>query len=127
MTHALIIDENMTVSRAIKSQLAKLGFGSFDHTWTERQAIAAAERHRPDIVVIGDRLSAGSPITAARHLAERFGAPILMVAAGQCEVRRQLPKGVVLDGPFSLGEIGTAVALAQQTGPFAEPGSSLAA
>lgn len=126
MTHALIIDENMTVSRAIKAWLGTLGFDSFDQTWTEDQAIAAADRRLPDIVVIGDKLSSGSPYTAARRIAERFTAPILLVAAGQCELRRRLPKGTVLDGPFPLSEIGSAVDLARKSGPWRDA-SSIAA
>ena len=39
MGHALIIDDNIAVSRAIQSYLEPLGFASFDHAWTERQAI----------------------------------------------------------------------------------------
>jgi DNA-binding response OmpR family regulator len=112
MAHALILDENMAVNRAMEDRLVSLGFNSFDHTWTEAQALAAASYRRPDIVVIGAAISSGSPIAAAEHIAERFGSPILLVSAGLCEVRRQFACGAILDGPFSLAEIEAAVEVA---------------
>jgi hypothetical protein len=108
MSLALIVDENMAVSRAIKDRLVPLGFKSSDQTWTESQAIAAANTRQPDIVVMGNAISSGSPVVAAQHIAAQFGSPILLVTAGHCEVRRQLPKG----GPFSLSEIKIAADLA---------------
>jgi hypothetical protein len=113
MAHALIIDDNMIISRALEDRLISLGFNSFDHTWTEAQAIEAASCRPPDLVVIGDSIACGCPMEAARHIAARFGSPILMVASGRCEVRRRLPDGASIDGPFPLSDIGTAVAVAR--------------
>lgn len=113
MTHALIIDDNMIISHAVENCLVSLGFDSFDHTWTEAQAIEAATARHPDLVIIGDSIADGSPVDAARRIVELFGAPILLVAAGRCEVRRNLPADAVLDGPFSLSDIDVAVAVAR--------------
>lgn len=35
MSHAWIIDDNVILSRAIRSRLEAFGFDSFDYTWTE--------------------------------------------------------------------------------------------
>jgi DNA-binding response OmpR family regulator len=118
MAHALIIDDNMSISRAIESRLTSLGFVSFDHTWTEAQAIEAARCRPPDLVVIGHSVACGSPGDAAQHIAAQFGAPILMVASGCCEVRRRLPEGATVDGPFLLSDIAAAVALARRPQPM---------
>jgi CheY-like chemotaxis protein len=113
MTHALIIDDNAVISRAVENRLVPLGFNSFDHTWTEKQALDAATARHPDLVVVGDSIAGGSPVRAAQRVAEQFGAPILLVAAGRCEVRRKIPAGAVLEGPFSLSDIDVAVAIAR--------------
>lgn len=42
MAHALIVNDNMIISRAIKDRLSNLGFDSFDHTFTEGQALSVA-------------------------------------------------------------------------------------
>ena len=94
MSHALIIDDNMIVSQAIENRLVELGFDSFDRTWTEGQAIAAAARRPPDLVVIGDTI------------------PVLMITADAGRAHRLLPDDVSFEGPFLLNEIETAVELA---------------
>jgi len=113
MCHALIIDGNMIVSRAIEDRLVELGFGSFDHTWTERQAIAAAASRSPDLVVIGDAIENGCALKAARSIAMQRGTPVLMIAADPVRARRRLTEDVSFDGPFLLNEIENAVTLAR--------------
>jgi CheY-like chemotaxis protein len=115
MAHALIIGDNMIINRAIASCLISLGFSSFDHTWTEAQALSIAARRPPDLVVVNDTVACGSPLTVARHMAEQSDAPILVVNAGQCEVRRRVPEGAIFDGPFSLSDMGNAVAVARRS------------
>lgn len=115
MAHALIIDDRRIVSRAIESCLSSLGFDSFDHTWTEAQALSVAACRPPDLVVVGDAISGDSPASIAGHIAENSDAPILLVEAGQCEVRRRIPDGVTRDGPFLLSDIDTAVAVARRS------------
>jgi CheY-like chemotaxis protein len=69
MSHALIIDDNRVVGRAIQSWLAAFGFDSFDHTWTEQQALEAAAERTPDLIVVGDHVASGSPLEVAREVA----------------------------------------------------------
>jgi len=116
MCHALIIDDNMIISRAIEDRLLSLGFNSFDHTWTEEQAVAAAERRLPDLVVLGDSIEVGSALNAAHRIATRGNVPILMITANPYRLTRPFPEGVSFDGPFILNEIEAAVALARATG-----------
>ena len=113
MTHALIIDDNMIVSRAIQSCLETLGFNSFDHTWTEEQALAAAGRRPPDLVVIGDEVEAGSGLSAAKRISCNFAVPVLMVTGDPVRARKRLEKAVAFEGPFLLNQIEEAVQLAR--------------
>jgi two-component system, response regulator PdtaR len=113
MSHALIIDDNMIVSRAIEDRLTELGFESFDHTWTEQQATAAAASRSPDLVVIGDSIESSSALAAARNIAMQRNTPVLMVTADPAHARRRFDQQVSFDGPFLLNEIESAVALAR--------------
>jgi DNA-binding response OmpR family regulator len=117
MCHALILDDDMIIGRAIQNRLASLGFDSFDHTWTESQACEAAALRAPDLVVAGKRIVGGSPLDAAQRVAVGRGTPILVIVSDRCELHRQLPEGASLSGPFHLSEIETAVELAR--GPHA--------
>lgn len=112
MAHALIINDNMAVSRAIEDRLTKLGFDSFDHSFTKGQALSVAMCRRPDLVVVGDTVVGASPSVVADHVFKTFGTPIVQMASGRCEVRRQVLQGEIVTGPFSLSDLGTAVAIA---------------
>ena len=109
MSHALIIDDNRVVSRAIQSRLAAFGFDSFDHTWTEQQALDAADQRRPDLIVVGDHVAGGSPLEVAREVAWKSDAPMLTVTTDRFMFERALPHGAVVDGPYPLGELDAAL------------------
>lgn len=111
MSHALIIDDNMIVSRAIENRLGELGFSSFDHTWTEKQAVEAAACRPPDLVVIGDAVEDGCALKAARNILKQRDIPVLMITGDPVRARKRLPPDVSFEGPFLLNEIETAVAL----------------
>lgn len=113
MSHALIIDDNMIIGHAIQSYLKPLGFTSFDQTWTEDQAVAAADRHAPDLVVIGDEIEVGSALSAAQRIAGKLAVPVLMVTGDPDRARKRLKQACAFEGPFLLNQIEDAVALAR--------------
>ena len=110
MSHALIIDDNRVASRAIQSRLAAFGFDSFDHTWTEQQALEAAAQRRPDLIVVGDHVASGSPLEVARELAVTNDAPILAVTTDRFMFQHRVPDGGAVDGPYALSELDEALA-----------------
>lgn len=110
MSHALIIDDNMVISRAIASRLAPFGFDSFDRTCAEHQARKAAGRHAPDLIVVGDTIADGSPIEVARQIAMSCDAPVLMVTSGRIQLGRRVPAGTRIDGPFHVTQLDAALA-----------------
>jgi len=117
MAHALIIGENVAISRAIRHYLEPLGFGSFDLAWTEQQAREAAHRQRPDIIVIGDDIEAGFAINAARQISSGSSIPVLMVSGNPAQAARCLEQASSYEGPFMLNQIEQAVAVALAEGP----------
>lgn len=112
MPHALIIDQNIAIRRAIQNYLGVLGFGSFDHTWTERQALAAARERQPDIIVIGDDIEIGCALRAARTISRDGTIPVLMVSGDAASAARRLARVSSYDGPFQINRIEEAVGLA---------------
>lgn len=126
MSHALIIDDNMAVSRAITSRLSAFGFSSFDHTWTEQQARAAVAHRRADPIVAGDHISSGSPLEIAREIASVSQAPFLAVTTDRCMFQRSLPNDATIDGPYPLTQLDTALARAgERTTRGDEPSQSV--
>jgi len=120
VSHALIIDDNMIISRAIQSCLETLGFVSFDHTWTENQAVAAAAQHPPDLIVIGDEVETGSALGAAKQISSMLNVPVLMVTGDPYRARERLERTCAFEGPFLLNQIEEAVQLARSEVQSAE-------
>lgn len=116
MSHALIIDDNMIVSRAIEQSLTTLGFTSFDRAWTEEQAVTAAMDRPPDLVIIGDSIEVGSSVNAARRISAGHEVPVLMVTGDSFRARDGIPKDATLEGPFHFNDIETVVTLAGEFG-----------
>lgn len=109
MSHALIIDDDPMVSRIVQDRLSPLGFGSFEQACSEEQAVRAAARRLPDLVVVGDAVRSGSAIEAARRIASMHAVPVLLVTGNSERTRANLPDHARLDGPFALDDMADAV------------------
>ncbi|HEX3063997.1 MAG TPA: hypothetical protein VHQ39_00885 [Dongiaceae bacterium] len=114
MSHALIIEDNMVVSFAIKARLGPLGYSSFDLAWTEENAVVAAGQHAPDLVVVGDNVEAGSAIRAARRISDTLSVPVLLVTSDPYRVRFGREQPCSFDGPFLLDQMAEALQLARR-------------
>ena len=114
MPHALIIEDNLVVSKLLESRLAELGYASFDHAWTEEDAVAAAAQRRPDLVLVGDSLEKGSGIDAARQICARDDIPVLLVTGDSLKAKAPPAADARIEGPFMLGELDRAVERAQE-------------
>ena len=106
MDHALIMEDNVIVGHAIERQLTEAGFQSFDHAWTESQAVEYARRHAPALIVIGDRVEQGSAIAAVRTIGRAGAVPVLFATTDISRPREQLPADMAIHGPCRLDEIG---------------------
>jgi CheY-like chemotaxis protein len=125
MSHALIIDDNMLISHAIRSYLEPLGFTSFDSTWTEEQAVAAAHEHTPDLIVVGDELAVGSSLAAAQRISKWLSVPVVMLTGDPVRAQKRLKHACSFEGPFMLNQIEEAVALARNESTDPQPEMTL--
>jgi DNA-binding response OmpR family regulator len=110
VSHALIIDDNVILSRAVRDRLEAFGFDSFDYAWAEEQALHAAAKRRPDLIVVGDSIAEGSPLAVAKDLSREKGAPLLVVTTQSFMLQRQLRDSAELDGPHLLIDLDDALA-----------------
>ena len=110
MPHALIIDDNILISQAVVERLSALGFDSFDRAWSENEAIAAADRRKPDLVVLGDEVEQGSGMAAARQVSRNCDAPVILITGDSFRARGQAAESSAkMTGPFMLTEMGAAL------------------
>ena len=117
MKHVLLIEDDFDVSRTLEDRLSQLGFTSFERVWSEDTAVAAALRHRPDLVLVGDSIASGSAIQAAYRIAEAQDVPIVLVARSSRAMPSDLPPTAHLSGPYVLGALADVVTAAQSSVP----------
>ena len=113
MSHALIIDDNIVISSAIRARLALLGFSSFSLAWTEEQAVAAAAQRTPDLIVVGDEVETGSALSAVRRISRKVDVPVVMVTGDSYRARAEYEKICTFEGPFLLDQMTEALQLAR--------------
>lgn len=109
MAHALIIGDNILMGRTIQSRLETLGFSSFDRSWSEEQAVAAASCRPPDLIVIGDAIEGGSAVSAARRITRSRAVPVLMMTVDPDRPGASMAAGESFDGPYRPDQIGEAL------------------
>lgn len=114
MPHALIVEDNMIVSRAVEDRLLPLGFDSFDHAWTAQQALRAAEQRPPDLVIISDDVAGSSPERLARQISDRRGSAIVLITGAKCAPYQPSSEGPANSPCFPLSDIDQAVALSSR-------------
>ncbi len=112
--HALIIEDNRIVSRAIEEQLLLAGFRSVDHAHTSRHALELARQHFPDLVIVGEHVDPWAGLDAARELSLAGGAAVMMVSANPSCRRSDLPHDAVLEGAYRIDELDRALDAARK-------------
>lgn len=79
--HALVIEDEQQTAQILDLCLRAYGYASVDQADTEAGAIAAAQAHRPDLVLVDLRLREGDGLSAARAIRVAYGVPMVVVTA----------------------------------------------
>jgi DNA-binding response OmpR family regulator len=122
--HALIIEDSFLVAMTVEDALRPLGYLSFDIAVNVSEAIAAAERCCPDLIVADQRLETGTGVEAVRRICAEKSIPVLFVTASASEVHAELPGAILLHKPFQGTALHAAVREALAKPYRADEGSS---
>jgi len=113
----LVVEDESIVARDICQQLAELGFVAVADTRTGEEAVALADKLRPDLVLMDIQLAgAMDGITAARTIRERMHLPVVFLTAfaGRETLERAReaePFGYIIK-PFAEQDLRTVVEMA---------------
>lgn len=114
--HALIIEDDMIVSHAIKEQLLVAGFRSVARARTQRRALDLAGQHFPDLVVVGEHVDQWAGLDAARDLSLCGRAAVMMVSANPRSCLPNLPDDAVMEDICRIDRIGLVFDVAAESG-----------
>lgn len=103
----LLVEDDVVISTLIIELLAEMGHDVCATARTELEAVAAAERHAPDLMIVDVVLHVGGGVAAMDAILRRSAMPHIFMTGGS---RQSIPTGAtVLYKPF--GAAGLAAAL----------------
>jgi CheY-like chemotaxis protein len=114
----LLVEDDANISALIAEVLSGMGHEACSTATTEQEAVAAAERLAPDVMIVDVALRAGGGLGAMATILGRTPMPHVFMTGGSC---KDLPEdAIVLHKPFGLADLVKALdSVAQQLGPEA--------
>lgn len=109
MSHALIIEDEFLLAFAVEESLSQLGYDSFDIATSMSEAIAAAERQCPELIVADHRILDGTGTEAVMTICSEQVIPVVFVTSSEPEVRERLPDAFIVPRPVTLAQLEVAV------------------
>lgn len=117
MSHALIIEDEFLIAFSIEEALRQLGYSTFEIAVSVDQAIQAAEKQCPDLIIADHRIIDGTGTDAVTAICADQVIPVVFVTGSGSEVRERLPEAVIVPKPFTLPSLEAAVSAAVER-PF---------
>lgn len=117
IAHVLLIENEILLATELKQAATKLGYTTFDMVRSQQQAITAAERQCPDLILANHVLLDGTGTDAILEICADKSLPVVFVTGSAKEVRARIPEAIVVEKPFTLPNLQAAVNQASER-PF---------
>ena len=119
----IVVEDDCVISMLLAETLAELGYHVCAVEATEAGAVAAAARHRPDLMIVDMHLASGSGPSAVAAIARAEPVPHVFITGAGLQVLA--PDAVVLSKPFREADLvqaieralGAAIVAGQAPGP----------
>jgi two-component system, response regulator PdtaR len=103
----LLVEDDVLIAMLLTEMMRSMGHNIVAIATTERAAIEAAGRYKPDLMIVDARLSEGSGISAVQTILRAGPMPHVFISGGL--VNRPPPDAVMLRKPFTENELVQAV------------------
>jgi CheY-like chemotaxis protein len=109
----LIVEDDGLIAMLLTQVVAGMGHEVCATAATETEAMIAATRHRPDLMIVDAGLGGGSGLSAIEEILRRRGPLAHVFISGDAErIRAQKPDAVVVQKPFREAELVRAIDIA---------------
>jgi CheY-like chemotaxis protein len=113
----LVIEDDALIALLLSELLASMGHDVCATAATEAEAVSAATRYDPDLMIVDGRLGRGSGVSAIEEIL-RAGPVAHVFVSGDAEsVRRRKPDAIVVRKPFRETELARAIDMALAAAP----------
>ncbi|MEA1015610.1 response regulator [Sphingomonas sp. LY54] len=107
--HALIIEDEPVIAMMIEEILRENGYTSFGFAVSAAEAVEVARAHCPDLITSDVALKPGNGIDAIVEICGTKALPVIFVTSNDAEVRRRLPRHLVVRKPFLAADLNAAI------------------
>ncbi len=108
----LIIEDEPIIAMLLAEVLTEQGYDVADIASTEEEAIRAAARHRPDIMIVDARLRQGSGLSAVSEIIAQGFIPHVFMSGDRLTKAVLGPEAIMLQKPFQEADLLRAIAQA---------------
>ena len=105
----LVVEDEAVIAMLLAEVLSGMGHGVCAIETTEADAVAAAVRCRPDLMIVDARLGDGCGISAVEKMLRAGFVPHLFVSGDALRVQVRRPGAVVLQKPFLESDLARAI------------------
>src|SRR5579859_2223292 len=105
----LVVEDEVTIGMLLAEVLVGMGYDVCAVEATEEDAVAAAARCGPDLMIVDAWLDEGSGISAIAEILRSGPMPHLFVSGDTARVRAVRPDAVVIQKPFREMELARAI------------------
>ena len=108
----LIVEDDALIATLLSELLAAMGHDVCATAATEAHAVAAAARHRPDLMIVDAALARGSGVSAVEEILRAGPVAHLFVSGDPGTVQALRPSAVVVRKPFREADLVSAITTA---------------
>ncbi|BBK34088.1 hypothetical protein STHU_47220 [Allostella humosa] len=105
----LVIEDDAVIGLNLSEMLEGLGHAVCGVEATEAEAVAAAERHRPDLMIVDAWLGDGSGVAAVDRICRAGPIPHIFVSGDVAGVKALRPGAEVVEKPFRESDLTRAI------------------
>ncbi len=110
----LLVEDDAVISTLVAEVLASMGHAVIGIEATEAGAVAAAQRERPELMIVDDMLSLGSGLSAVRRILHDGFIPHVFISGDAARVQKLAPHALVVEKPFYERQLSQAMSRALQ-------------
>jgi two-component system, response regulator PdtaR len=105
----LVVEDDALIAMVLEQLLAEMGHEVCDTAATQTDAVAAASRHRPDLMIVDGGLRQGNGMSAVDEILLAGPQPHVFVSGNTGRIKALRPDAAVLRKPFRLAELSGAI------------------
>jgi two-component system, response regulator PdtaR len=100
MLNVLVVENDSLVAMLLGQILEGLGHAVCATAATPAEAVDAARRFKPDLMIVDGALDGGSGVSAVEEILRVEPVPYLFLSGDPTSIRLQMPRAVVVSKPF---------------------------